>query len=195
VMPGREVVRRALVDDLWVTGSPTSVLLRADLVRARSEFFDESVWHADTDAAYRVLMGSDLGFVHQVLTFTRLHPAALTSFSYRVDTYVPQNLRMVLRYGPALLPPDGYRAMMRRELLAYSWFLSKQAARPARWSDGAFHDYHRREIGHLLRELGDDRRAAALLRLCRSLLRAPRADGRPSGANASLPARGRLPTA
>jgi glycosyltransferase involved in cell wall biosynthesis len=189
VMSGREVVRRALVDELWVTGSPTSVLLRADLVRGVPEFFDESFWHADTEAAYRVLMQSDLGFVHQVLTFTRLHPGALTSFSHRVDTYVPENLREFIRYGPALVPPARYRTMLRRELIAYFWFLSKEAVKPARWRDEPFHDYHRREIDHLLREAGEDPQIAAVLRLCRRLLRAPRR-GRPAARpDKALPAR------
>lgn len=177
VMPGREVIRRALLGGPWVTGSPTSLMFRADFVRATPEFFDESVWHGDTDAAYRILMQSQLGFVHQVLTFTRLHLGALTSFSHRANTFLPQDLRMTIRYGPAVLPPDEYRTTLRHWLASYLWYLSKQAVKPSRRGDERFHDFHRREIGHLLREVGDDRRAAFVLRLCRGLLRAPRRDG------------------
>src|SRR5450631_113487 len=62
VMAGREVVRRALLGPPWVTGSPSSLLFRADLVRgAKKPFFDESVWHADTDSAYQLLLQSELG--------------------------------------------------------------------------------------------------------------------------------------
>ena len=97
VMSGREVIRRALLGPPWVTGSPSSLLFRAELVRRRTPFFDETVWHGDTDAAYRLLLDSDLGFVHQVLTYTRLHEKALTSFSQRANTYLPHAGRMLVR--------------------------------------------------------------------------------------------------
>jgi glycosyltransferase involved in cell wall biosynthesis len=173
VMPGPEVVRRGLVDGLWVTGSPTSLLIRSDWTRADPAFFDETMWHADTDAAYRILMDSELGFVHQVLTFTRVHEGALTPRSKRMETYIPEDLRMLARYGPSLLPRDECRALLRRRLALYLWYLSKQAMRPSQRGDERFHEFHRREIGLLRGEVGDDRRARRLLRLCGALLRHP----------------------
>jgi len=40
VMPGREIARLGLLGGPYVFGSPSSVLLRADLVRGRTPFFD-----------------------------------------------------------------------------------------------------------------------------------------------------------
>src|SRR5260370_31964577 len=79
VIPGHDALRRAMLGKAWmtwVTGSPTSILLRTDLFRAQPDFYDETFWHADTEAAFRALTHTDLGFVHQVLTFSRSHPGA-----------------------------------------------------------------------------------------------------------------------
>ncbi len=38
--------------------------------------------------SYRLMLQGDVAFVHQVLTFTRIHPGALTTFSYRVNSYI-----------------------------------------------------------------------------------------------------------
>ncbi len=156
LMLGREVVRRGLLGGPWVTGSPTSLLYRAEIVREQSAFYDEAVWHADTDAAYRSLLKSDLAFVHQVLTFTRVHDAALTSFSYRVNTFCPQVGRMLLRYGPALLDAREYRGQVRPWLREYGYYLTREMLRRARRRDETFRDFHLREIADMAAEARQD---------------------------------------
>jgi glycosyltransferase involved in cell wall biosynthesis len=170
VMAGAEVVRRALLGPPWVTGSPTSLLYRADLLRRAPAFLDESVWHSDTDAAYRSLLSSDLGFVHQVLTFTRLHPGALTSFSRRVNTYVSHAGRMLIRYGPQVLDGAAYRRATRAWLRLYGWWLGKQRLKPSRWRSGEFLEFHRAEIGRMLAEMSPDPGLRRGLRACHLLV-------------------------
>jgi glycosyltransferase involved in cell wall biosynthesis len=181
VMPGTEVVRRALLGGPWVTGSPTSLLYRADLVRRSDPFLDASVWHSDTDAAYRVLLGTDLGFVHQVLTFTRLHPAALTSFSHRVNSYVSHEGRMLFRYGAAVMSHAEYRKAVRRWLWQYAWYLLRQRHKPSRLMDREFHDFHLAEIERMLAEVRKESSFRKLLKLCARLVR-------PTHSAAALPA-------
>jgi glycosyltransferase involved in cell wall biosynthesis len=171
VMPGRAVVRRALLGGPYVTGSPSQLLFRADLVRDSTPFFDESVWHADTDAAFRTLLVSDLGFVHQVLTFTRLHPDALTSsFSHRVNTYIAHEVRMLIRYGREVLTPDEYRRTLRLWVRRYAWYLAKQRIKPSRRRDLRFRAFHRADLGRMLGELGDDSSTRRILRALRALV-------------------------
>ncbi len=93
VVPGAQVVRAALLGGPFVTGSPSQLLYRADLVRHTDPFFNQSFWHSDTHAAHRTLLGCDLGFVHQVLTYTRLHPKALTASTQRLNSYLPNEIR------------------------------------------------------------------------------------------------------
>jgi glycosyltransferase involved in cell wall biosynthesis len=167
--PGRTVVERGLGSGPWVTGSPTSLLFRADLVRAAGTFLDSSVWHSDTDAAYRTLLDTDLGFVHEALTFTRLHPAALTSFSERVNSYASHAVRMLVRYGPKVLGA-GFRTAMRTAVRQYGWYLVKQRLKPSRWSNREFTGFHRQEIGKILAELGGESEYSAEIRFCEAFL-------------------------
>src|SRR5204862_7949206 len=62
VVSGREVCRRQLLDgQFFVFGSPSALLIRGDVVRDRTPFFDESAVHGDTDACYGILQTWDFG--------------------------------------------------------------------------------------------------------------------------------------
>jgi glycosyltransferase involved in cell wall biosynthesis len=171
VVPGRAVVRRELLGPLWVTGSPTSVLFRTDVLRDRGDAFDSTVWHADTDTAYRVLMQSDFGFVHQVLSYTRIHPGALTAFSDRVGSFRTRHGRMLLRYGLQALSPVEYRRRMQRWLGGYARFLFRESVKLARLGDTEFHAFHVRDMDYMIAEAGQDYRARLVLLILRGLLK------------------------
>jgi glycosyltransferase involved in cell wall biosynthesis len=157
VVRGAEIVRAALLGGKFVTGSPSQILYRADLVRNTDPFFNQSMWHSDTHAAYRTLLGCDLGFVHQVLTYTRLHPKALTATTRRLNTYLPNEIRFSIQFGRQVLSSDEYRKGMHAFLRSYAWYLLKQYAKPSRFRDAEFYVYHREEISRMLGEVGDDR--------------------------------------
>lgn len=167
VVPGKEVVRTTLLTGRYLTGSATQLLYRAELVRRCDGFFDETVWHADTHAAFRTLLSCDLGFVHQVLTFTRLHPGALTLTSQRVNTFLANEVRLLVQFGRYVLSAAEYRAAIRSALRRYRWYLAKQSAKPWRRRDLQFHSFHRAEIARMLAEIGDDRESAAFLKRLR----------------------------
>ena len=71
VFSGKDVCRRFWANGLYIFGSPTCVMYRSDLVRARKEFYDASCPLEDADVCFELLKERDFGFVHQVLTFTR----------------------------------------------------------------------------------------------------------------------------
>ncbi|MGH8143193.1 MAG: glycosyltransferase family 2 protein [Steroidobacteraceae bacterium] len=170
-LPGAQVMRTAFLKGQYVTGSPSQLLYRAELVRRSDPFFDETVWHSDTDAAFRTLLACDLGFVHEVLTHTRRHSGALTSSSVRVNTYLPNEIRLLIRFGRRVLTAREYRAAIRLMLARYAWFLLRQSLRPARLRDVEFHTYHRAELVRMLSELRGDRRSAVALKSLRLLTR------------------------
>src|SRR5262249_14183861 len=72
VVSGRQICRARFLDGLYVFGTATSLLYRADLVRARDPFFTETNLHADAETCHALLRTCDFGFVHQLLTFTRI---------------------------------------------------------------------------------------------------------------------------
>jgi len=174
VMPGRDLVRWELFGPqgtAWVTGSPSTLLIRTDLVLGSETFYDRTVWHSDTDAAHRVLMESDFGFVPQVLTYTRRHATNLMSFSQRVWSFRTRDLRLLIRYGPRLLSQEEYRARLRKWLLRYGYWLAKQALKPSRRRQQEFHDFHQREIQYLIAEPTLDNTSKKLLSAYRCFLR------------------------
>jgi len=111
---GREIGRVHLTNGLFLFGTPTTVLYRADLVRARDPFYPEASLHADTEACYEILRQADFGFVHQVLSFWRTQPDSIMG---SVRDFSPASLDkyiIVHKYGPGFLTAEELAACRRR---------------------------------------------------------------------------------
>jgi glycosyltransferase involved in cell wall biosynthesis len=130
-LPGAEVARSWLLGRPYgyLFGSPSSTLLRADLVRKRQRFYNEENIHADAEACLDVLSESDFGFVHQVLTYTRRHNEAVTAFTRRAETYAGADVGMYLRWGPVFCDADEYRRKLFVRALTYAGFLLRRLPR------------------------------------------------------------------
>jgi glycosyltransferase involved in cell wall biosynthesis len=141
-IPGRELCRSFLLGGPlpFLFGSPSSLLLRADLVRGRDRFYNEDNLHADNEACLLVLSESDFGFVHQVLTYTRRHNEAVTAYVRRMGTAVPADLDVFQRWGHAFLSEDEYDRKQVVRLIDYASFL---ATRVGSWRHAEFRRYHR----------------------------------------------------
>ena len=109
VVRGAEICRATLLGGPYVFGSPTSLLYRADLLRQSKAFYPNSNPHSDTTACYQSLEHSDFGFVHQVLSFTRIHSASQTSKSLKFGTINLAVWGDVARFGPKYLSPSELR--------------------------------------------------------------------------------------
>jgi glycosyltransferase involved in cell wall biosynthesis len=144
-LTGAEISRQTLLTDLYVFGSPTSLLMRSDLVRSRPVFYDEASFALEADRAvcYDILKTSDFGFVHQVLTFTRRHDDQLTTVATRLRTYTVGRIRVLDRYGPHYLSEVEY-SRRRKELMdpylrGIGWMALTQ-------NDDAFWRFHRKAL-------------------------------------------------
>jgi glycosyltransferase involved in cell wall biosynthesis len=146
VVSGHEICRLSLFDDLYVFGTPTSLLLRSDLVRSRKCFYNESNFHADKEVCFEILQDTDFGFVHQVLTFTRTHDEAATSFAEKFNTYVLSDLTCLLKYGRIYLTSEEYEKCLRKNLDGYYRFLAESLVSRR---EKKFWDYHRTELKKL----------------------------------------------
>jgi glycosyltransferase involved in cell wall biosynthesis len=125
VVQGREACRSRLLGGKWIFGSPTSVLFRADAVRIRPCFYNESNLHADSEVNFELLEHQDLGFVHQVLTFHR-ERESLSSFSRSFETYLPARLYELVTYGPRYLSDAEQRLRLKETLRDYYRYLAIQ---------------------------------------------------------------------
>jgi glycosyltransferase involved in cell wall biosynthesis len=163
VIPGRDLARSTLLGRPYpyLFGAPTQTLFRADLVRARDPFYDESHLQSDTGACYDLLRESDFGFVHQVLTFTRRHNETVTASVRGKATYLPGRIWLHFKYGPLYLTSEEYERRVAVWLAFYGWFLLRRAPR---MRDPEFSDYHLEVLNMLRRQvaLGQVWRGVAL---------------------------------
>lgn len=126
VISGREACRLFLLDGIYPFGTPTSVMYRSEVVRNRMPFYNEDNIFADTEVCLELLNDSDFGFVHQVLTYTRIHEESQTATTAdRLRTYYPAMLYLLERFGPRYLTPDEQQRRIREFLREYNIFLAR----------------------------------------------------------------------
>jgi glycosyltransferase involved in cell wall biosynthesis len=150
VADGREICRATLLGRCYVFGSPTSLLLRASDVRGRSPFYNEDNLHADTEMGFVLLRSSQLGFVHEVLTHTRIHPDAMSSAAVQVNTFHDAWLGMQLRWGPVYLGRREHYLRLAGRVRRYAVFLAKAVVQ-AKFRDRRFREHHLLALRRLLR--------------------------------------------
>ncbi len=154
VIRGADACRHSLAGGKDIFGTPTSTMIRADLVRARGgSFYDPSYVHADTAVCYDVLRESDYGFVHQVLTYTRDHDASVTAWTTRVGSWLPDHIEMLVNFGPTYLEPDEYQRRFLELERRYYVLLLKHAIRLRLWLDPSIRTFQQRALERLLPEL------------------------------------------
>jgi glycosyltransferase involved in cell wall biosynthesis len=125
VTPGRDVCRGVFSHTIFVFGSPSNILIRGDLVRKYSPFYDPSFFHADYEACLRLLQESDLGFVFKILTFTRRHNESHTS-KYRVfNTYPSEDILIFKQYGSKCFGKEEFERAMKHRVRSHYRFLGK----------------------------------------------------------------------
>jgi glycosyltransferase involved in cell wall biosynthesis len=146
VIRGHEVCRAQLLGGPYVFGSPTSLLYRSDLVRGEENFFPHSTPHADVSACYKHLQHADFGFVHQVLSYERIHGAAISTKCRSLSTHDAALLGDLVEYGPAYLSPDEFRGAIEKAVGAYYEHL---AASVFHKQAGGFWKYHRARLEEL----------------------------------------------
>jgi glycosyltransferase involved in cell wall biosynthesis len=143
LVSGREICRRYLLERLCVFGSATAVLYRADLVRGHDPFYNEANFHADTEACFALLKTYDFGFVHQVLTFSRVRPGSLRTLSSDIGTRFPSMLHLIMKYGRDILSSEEFEACLDQHLSGYYKFLGRSVISRR---DEEFWDYHKRRM-------------------------------------------------
>lgn len=150
VMSGRDIGRLWLWEGQYILGSPTATMMRADIVRSKTPFWDEGSIHADTESYIEFLKTCDFGFVHQVLTFTRVREG-MTSLANRINSYLPSALGCLIRHGDYYMSPQELDQRLKRHLHNYYSFLAKRLFRREGADFWRFHRKKLEEFGHPLR--------------------------------------------
>ena len=148
VLDGREVCRRFFRGALGFLGSPTDHLIRMPAPTQGGALFDEEFLHADIELWVRMLKdGAAYGFVHQVLTFTRVHEGAVSSFAHVMGTGVVEFVAMLERYGHAFYTDHEHRAVLRGYRRRYAGFLARSLAKVWDRRIWSFQADSRRKLG------------------------------------------------
>jgi glycosyltransferase involved in cell wall biosynthesis len=153
VVSGREVGRSMLLGAPYdyLFGSPTTLLLRAALVRARREFYNvTNPFDADVEACLDLLRECDFGFVHEELTFTRRHEDAASSYFFRNHAPLPAAIERVLKFGLVYLERDEYERKLAVVVAEYVRFMLMH---PAKLRSAAFREFHRGVVARLGRQI------------------------------------------
>jgi len=157
VVSGRQACRLRLLGGEYFFGAATAVLFRSEIVRSRPAFYNESNFHADSEACLEFLEHRDFGFVHQILTYRRDQEGSLSAFSKRSNTYLPAILYELMVYGPKYLTEDEHERRIREHLRDYYRYLGEQVYRRR---GREFWSFHRGKLAALGCPLSSSRLAA-----------------------------------
>jgi len=138
VIPGADICRLHLTTSLFAFGTPTTVLYRSEIIR-NSPFYDQNTLHDDTDACFRTLRCWNFGFVHQVLSFSRVDNDSIMS---RVRDFRPEYLDKFLqlcKFGQVYLERDELAIVLGDWKQQYYSFLAR---RLLSGGSRAFWQYH-----------------------------------------------------
>jgi glycosyltransferase involved in cell wall biosynthesis len=118
-LSGREAGRAGLLNDGYFFGSPTTMLMRTDLVRKRTPFYNPDNLQADEEACYDILRECDFAFVHKVLAYVRTHARSYTSATYYLFTMPSCHTYTLARYGHEYLTDQEFARRMHERLQQY----------------------------------------------------------------------------
>jgi glycosyltransferase involved in cell wall biosynthesis len=102
-LSGGAACRLSFLEDRHFFGSPSTMLVRTDLIRKRVPFYDPRNLHADAQSCYDILRESDFAFVHEPLVFIRVHEASHASALRDLETIMAGRMYTLSKYGRAYL--------------------------------------------------------------------------------------------
>ena len=160
-LTGRAAARRGLLGERYFFGSPTTQLLRCDLIRARVPFYNPDNLQADEEACYALLRDCDFGFVNRPLSRVRMHAGSHTAANFHLFALESCHVYVLAKYGPVFLEPAELQARLRQRMEEYYARLAL-AAVELRGAD--FWAFHRGMLRLIGQPLSRTRLAAAIAR-------------------------------
>jgi glycosyltransferase involved in cell wall biosynthesis len=139
---GREVCRLRLLG-ANIIGSPASLLFRAEVVRNEEAFFPGYAPNADIAACFRTLQYFDYGYVHQILSFVRIHEESVSSGLMGFYPFQVDQIEFLVTYGNTYLTPEEFEKRMEELLAVYYEYL---AVGVVNFRNSKFWDYHKNRM-------------------------------------------------
>jgi glycosyltransferase involved in cell wall biosynthesis len=168
LVSGRDICRGTFLRGLNVFGTATSLLYRSDLLRSGDPFYNESNFHADSEACVVSLKSCDFGFVHQVLTFTRGRPGSLIIMAVDMQMDFGCRLYTLVTHGPDFLTKKELDTCVNRLLDDYYNFLAVSFMRGRH--DRKFWNFHKKKLNETVGFSGARLARAITARFCKAVL-------------------------
>jgi glycosyltransferase involved in cell wall biosynthesis len=119
VLDGRSVGRSYLTGGPYIFGSPTTTLLRSDLIRSKTHFYNERNLHADTEVCLEIASRCDFGYLNEVLTFTRRHADSISSTVVSRVTTALHHYHVHTHFAPSFFDANEVDVVLRRAARSY----------------------------------------------------------------------------
>jgi glycosyltransferase involved in cell wall biosynthesis len=146
-VPGRDICRLYYLRKVYLVGTPTSLLLRSELIRSRNPFYDERYApFEDTFACFDLLRTWNFGFAHQVLTYSRRDNGSIFSQACESGYLHFDHLAIVVTHGQDYLSADEYQRCLKDAEKRYFLFLTRCALRGR---DQKFWEFHRKSLASI----------------------------------------------
>ncbi len=142
-LSGRDAGRMALLEDKYFFGSPTTMLLRSDLIRKRLPFYNPDNPQADEEACYDLLRECDFGFVNRPLSYVRMHAGSHTVANYHLFSLPSCHVLALAKYGPAYLSPAELQPRLHARMREY---YARLALAAVEMRGAEFWEFHRRTL-------------------------------------------------
>ena len=160
LLSGRQAGRVSFLEDRYFFGSPTTMLIRADLIRKRTPFYNPANLHADEESCYDILRESDFVFVHRVLAFIRLHEHSQTAAVQALGTIPSSRTYSLAKYGRNYLTEAEFRRRWHQRMREY---YRRLAVAACQFPGARYWEYHRRMLALMNAPLSRTRLAAAIV--------------------------------
>jgi glycosyltransferase involved in cell wall biosynthesis len=148
---GRDIGRLYFLERYYLFGTPTSLLMRSDMVRSRQPFYDARYApFEDADACFDLLKQWHFGFVHQVLTFSRRDNESILSKIRLFGFNRLAHLQKVVLHGRDYLTEDEFAHYLKKAERAYSMDLGKAVFHGRGEKFWKFHRDHLAVLGYAL---------------------------------------------
>jgi glycosyltransferase involved in cell wall biosynthesis len=148
-LDGREACRLYFLKSLYLFGTPTSLLYRSDLIHGRAQFFEERYApFEDGHVCFDLLKSCSLGFVHQVLTFSRRDNDGIIERvrGFGMEPFL--NFSLLVAHGKHYFSSREYSLCLRQAEKQYFLFLTKSAC-ALRSEPKEFWEFHRKGLSSI----------------------------------------------
>jgi glycosyltransferase involved in cell wall biosynthesis len=143
-VPGRDACRLYFLKDKYLFGTPTSLLIRSEVIRSRVPFYEEHYApFEDAHACFDLLRTWNFGFVHQVLTYSRRDNESVLSRIRPIGGLLLARFSAVVAHGREFLSEEEYDSCLKDVKRQYFVFLG---ASKLRGRSEEFWEFHRKGL-------------------------------------------------